>query len=386
MEGVSEKWEVSALGRIEEMQAVHRQQRDRLEAELESNHMFNTGYSQNLLRLMQREGEIFAQGGDVGTLGQRVEKMLASETARLFKLRGQHSEERWRALLDRQRQYRGGLSLRIQEEQRGHQETSEQISAPEASEERKLPNRQHQLQGSHRRSNGRQQQEGHDFAAQEAAMRAASAARWAEDERFNLKNAFGLQLQRLELDWEAHEIKVREEYDTHRAQIRSRSGISASGGGDGTRYGTRGVGGVADAASSSSAPWRSREKQSRLIHTAPVFQPETGMASSAGGTGGRNSAQVAGRPGGGLGRNSDVGYWARGAATELERLDEAFAAVGAQVRAQKEAAKKWIRRQRIRMEAQTDAMGEERGNRQQRLSAADREEAQLIAMVLAEGR
>lgn len=54
--------------------------------------------------------------------------------------------------------------------------------------------------------------------------------------------------------------------------------------------------------------------------------------------------------GGGLGRNSDVGYWARGAATELERLDEAFAAVGAQVSAQKEAAKKWIRRQRIRME------------------------------------
>lgn len=63
------------------------------------------------------------------------------------------------------------------------------------------------------------------------------------------------------MDWEAHEIKVREEYDAHRAQIRSRSGMSAAGGGDGARYGTRGGGGVADAASGSSTPWRSREKQ-----------------------------------------------------------------------------------------------------------------------------
>ncbi|CAN0019560.1 unnamed protein product [Ectocarpus sp. 12 AP-2014] len=370
--------------------AVHRQQRDRLEAELESNHMFHTGYSQNLLRLMHREEETLAQGGDAGNLGQRVEKMLASETARLFKLRGQHSEERWRALLERQRQYRAGLSLRIQEEQCGHQETSEHMSSPGGLEESKLPNHQEQHHGSHRRSYGMQQQqqqhrEGKDFAAQEAAMRAASAVRWAEDERFNLKNAFGLQMQRLEMDWEAHEIKVREEYDTHRAQIQSRSGMTASGGGDGARYGSRGGTGVADAASASSMPWQSREKQSRLIHTAPVFQPETGRASPAGGSGGRNSAQVAGRTGGGLGRNSNVGYWARGAATELGRLDEAFAAVGAQVSAQKEAAKKWIRRQRIRMEAQIDAMGEERGHRQERLSAADREEAQLIAMVLAEG-
>lgn len=86
---------------------------------------------------------------------------------------------------------------------RGHQDTSEQMSAPGGSEENKLPNHQEQHHGSHRRSDGMQQQqqhrEGKDFAAQEAAMRAASAARWAKDERFNLKNAFGLQLQRLEV-------------------------------------------------------------------------------------------------------------------------------------------------------------------------------------------
>lgn len=45
-----------------------------------------------------------------------------------------------------------------------------------------------------------------------------------------------------------------------------------------------------------------------------------------------------------------AGYWAREAEQELERLDEAFVSVSDQVRAQKEAAQKWIRRQRIRME------------------------------------
>lgn len=42
--------------------------------------------------------------------------------------------------------------------------------------------------------------EGGGFPAREARMRAASAARWAEDELFNLRNAFDLQLKRLEVE------------------------------------------------------------------------------------------------------------------------------------------------------------------------------------------
>lgn len=38
-----------------------------------------------------------------------------------------------------------------------------------------------------------------EFRARETELRAASAARWAEDERFSLENAFGLQLKRLEV-------------------------------------------------------------------------------------------------------------------------------------------------------------------------------------------
>lgn len=49
-------------------------------------------------------------------------------------------------------------------------------------------------------------------------------------------------------------------------------------------------------------------------------------------------------------RTTKAAYWSRGAQKELERLDEAFLSVGGQVKAQKQAAQKWIRRQRIRME------------------------------------
>lgn len=37
-------------------------------------------------------------------------------------------------------------------------------------------------------------------------MRAANAANWAENERFNLQNAFGLQLKRLEVKVKAEVV------------------------------------------------------------------------------------------------------------------------------------------------------------------------------------
>lgn len=89
--------------------------------------------------------------------------------------------------------------------------------------------------------------------------------------------------------------------------------------------------------------------KSRLIHTAPVFEPNSGRASSAGGVKGSRGGHN-----GGVGRRSKAGCWARGTEQQdLERLEEAFRSVGEQVRAQKEAAQKWIRRQRIRMEVCT---------------------------------
>lgn len=87
--------------------------------------------------------------------------------------------------------------------------------------------------------------------------------------------------------------------------------------------------------------------KSRLIHTAPVFEPNSGGVSSVGGVKGFRGEN------GGIGRNK-AGYLARGVEQELERLDEAFMSVGDQVRAQKEAAQKWIRRQRLRMEVRGD--------------------------------
>lgn len=58
---------------------------------------------------------------------------------------------------------------------------------------------------------------------------------------------------------------------------------------------------------------------------------------------------------GGAWRNSNTEFATREAEKELEKLDAAFSLLGGQVRAQKEAAQKWIRRQRIRMEVYTTA-------------------------------
>lgn len=49
-----------------------------------------------------------------------------------------------------------------------------------------------------------------EFKAKEVDMRAVSAARWAENERFSLENAFALQLKRLEVRCAPHD-----EIDSH---------------------------------------------------------------------------------------------------------------------------------------------------------------------------
>ncbi|CAM9690174.1 unnamed protein product, partial [Hapterophycus canaliculatus] len=234
------------------------------------------------------------------------------------------------------------------------------------------------------------------FEEQEAMMRAASAARWAEDELLCLKNAFSLQLERLEADWAAHEEKIGAEYDARRGLLQARAGLQTVSKGLerlGTPSAERGRAGSAAGDEdivpppSSSGRWRSSEKQSRLIHTAPVFQPDAGKESSSVVAGGRNSmrgTQVLGNSGGGSGgrRNSGTRFGTRESKKELERLDEAFSLLADQVRSQKEAAQKWIRRQNIRMEAQIEGMEEERDRRQRWLLAAEKEEKQLITAVL----
>ncbi|CAM9971025.1 unnamed protein product, partial [Scytosiphon promiscuus] len=404
MEEDLQAWRTLVLRRIETMQAVHQQQRLRLEAEIESNPNFHAGYSQNLTRLMQREEGILAQGGVTGSLTQRVEEILASETRKLFKkLRGARTEERWRALFRRQSQYRERLFQHIRQQARQSlRKTEEQ---PDGSSEEGRPvggQQQPGQQGKKKQHYHRKQQaspEPQCFEEREAVMRAASAARWGEDEFFGLKNAFGLQLERLEADWAAHEEKVGAEYAARRALLQARAGLEIVSK-ERERLGTsspergqasRVAGGeVVAPPSASSGRWRSSEKQqSRLIHTAPIFQPEAGKDSPSGLAGGRNAVRGSqrlridgGDSSGAAWRRRGTSFGAREAERELERLDDAFSLLMNQVRAQKEAAHKWIRRQRIRMEAQIEGMEDERGQRLRWLSAAEKEEKRLIAAIL----
>lgn len=93
--------------------------------------------------------------------------------------------------------------------QREHRWAGEQLTTLVSSSEKSKPpgDRQQHRPPEERGHRGHLEQQPSpnisSFDEQEAAMRAASAARWAEDERFGLKNAFGLQLERLEVKYEA---------------------------------------------------------------------------------------------------------------------------------------------------------------------------------------
>ena len=71
--------------------------------------------------------------------------------------------------------------------------TPEGVTSPEQEHHARRPS-ERQPQGRQHAAAGSS-----EFEAREAKMRAASAERWVEDELFNLKNAFDLQLKRLEV-------------------------------------------------------------------------------------------------------------------------------------------------------------------------------------------
>ncbi|CAM9864908.1 unnamed protein product [Ascophyllum nodosum] len=397
MEEDSEHWKAAALQRIEEVKAVHRQQRTRLEANMESNPLQGC-YSAHLVGLEHREEEALAKREEEpsAALSSRIEKMLADETKTFSKVQARHNLDRWRALLDRQRSARQRLARQMRDEMARHREAYE--TPTQCCAEGGVGVRSQHEQRFCRPPVDR------DFDARERDMRAASTENWAKNESFNLKSAFDLQLRRIEAEWAEHEAKIWADYDARRAALEAPPGgaiegrfkhspprrstvaaaLGSNGGGRDFGHGNGGVSGH-------EASWHTREKQSRLIHTAPVFHPRSRRSSAAESPDLRNVTGNRGLVGtvtGLLGRSGSTigGRWAKAAAKELERLDKTFFALKNDLRVQKIMAQKCIRRQRIRMEAQIEATWEEKKQRQVLLAAAEREEDELSAMVAASTR
>ncbi|GMI31627.1 hypothetical protein TeGR_g10632 [Tetraparma gracilis] len=139
---------------------------------------------------------------------------------------------------------------------------------------------------------------------------------------FNLQNAFGLQLARVDAEWGVYEQQMVNDYEAQKAAIMGKRRKSSA------SYG----------AAQSSGPWKSKEKQALLFNTAPVFSPD-----------------------GGLGGGSESSRRKMQALdAELANLDKLFAAARDKIDLQKKNAVQWIKRQEARMKIQLDGVVSDR--------------------------
>jgi len=147
------------------------------------------------------------------------------------------------------------------------------------------------------------------FEEEEERLKMDAFINYGKYETFNLENAFGLQLSRVDAEWAVYEQQMVNDYENQKATILGKG--RARGGG----------GGYAEARGN----WKSKEKQSRLFNTAPVFSPEGGLGSG-------SSAHNA----------------------ELKHLEKVFVRAKERIANQKKNAVRWIKRQEARMKIQVN--------------------------------
>lgn len=111
--------------------------------------------------------------------------------------------------------------------------------------------------------------DGFDFAPAEEKMRRNVDEYWAEAERFNLREAFRSQAERIEVEWSRYLADMERDYRVAKAKV------------TGTPVDANGSPAPTSAPTPGSGKWVSKEKQDTLIHTAPVLRPEAGGFSTA---------------------------------------------------------------------------------------------------------
>lgn len=189
-----------------------------------------------------------------------------------------------------------------------------------------------------------------DMATDEAMHRRQVAEHWAEGERFNLRQAFKSQMDRIEADWESYLQDMTTEYHTERARLLGESVKTAPSRAQGKENGH----------------WLAKEKQDTLIHTAPVLAPSTSF----------HAATPAKKASAG----AAAGTMSASTRRELAALDGRYEEAKRQVMVQQEEALRWTRRQSERMISQVDAQEVER---RQAATAETKQEAVFTLLVQA---
>ena len=292
-----------------------RRERFKLDLDLEQAPL-ESRFSPQLADLMAREESIVGEGcvdtparqKAAEDLYRRVDDLLKLETRRYFENSTAHAHRRWSQLF--QKQAREATKVREDLERK-----TRALLLKAGREE--LPNKTED-----------------DFAAQERLMRRKTAESWRESARFDLREAFALQLARVDVEWEAYEHRLRLDVDEKLAELGSRAPPSPV------------------QADSPTQRWKSKEKQELLVHTAPVLSPGQTPKLLSPGTR-HDSTKVM---------------------NARQEVENAFHDAMARVAFQKETARRWIRRQAGRMTAQVDCSEPVRRFLATRLYAAEEAE------------
>mmetsp|Transcript_63608 Transcript_63608/g.143485 ORF Transcript_63608/g.143485 Transcript_63608/m.143485 type:complete len:423 (-) Transcript_63608:126-1394(-) len=335
------EWRADALRRIEALRSKWRREREKLDLELETL-TIEAGYSEQLSSLMEREEEAGASGNFEAReqIAVKVDEGLAAETQHHFMTQSDLNIRKLGALFHQQdlesRSFEEALTAQIVAVCRSasvgpvdEASLAERIEALANQAEAAFPKPGRFIPGSISLE---------AFAEEERRLWRVAQASMGDSERLHLAEALKLQLRRVDADWNAHEEQMHADYEAQRAEI------------EGRRVEERTL------VATPSGPWKSKEKQSRLIHTAPIIQPEGTM----------NFASS----------SSDMGDLGDSEAMEvqLRQLDTAFAKAKAKVAYQKQNAVRWILRQNNRMLVQISAMERDKTFLSQHL---EREEASL---------
>ena len=291
--------------------------RERLKAALDIEcSPIEAGFSKELVELMAEEERAVSEDGSIA-LFTKIDDMVTTETKNYFDKQCKANIAKWKSLYARQAQE----SIQLHDDFKACRRVDElkQEDAPASSEDEDddlgVPEVSPVVTTGKtsmikfKKRDGRTPVLSLDarLEQEEKRLRILAAEGWRENQTYDVVQAFDLQLARIDAEWDAYELALRADYD-HQVEV-----IQAQD-------------------QKKRQRWRPKEKQARLIHTAPVFEPDANAI----------KPKIA---------DSETMTQKRQTSLKLD-FDKALQ----RVEVQRDTAKKWINRQAKRMRAQIDAM------------------------------
>lgn len=317
-----DNWKLDALRRVEDLRNKWRREREKLDLELETTPI-ESKFSSELVRLMNNEDELASQGDfrQHEMIAQKADELLGKETSKHFRIQANINMKKMSTLFRQQVLERDQFFETVKRQFAAICESANQPPISDDVINERMMNGHFAIDPSQ------------EFAAEERRLWRVAQQEMPKAERFHIANAFALQLERVDVEWSAHEEQMKQDYAARRSRIQGRDVERTT-------------------VQTPVGRWKSKEKQSRLIHTAPVQEPSS-QISMLKDTQTSSEAKVRGdkksRPQSKAQQKEEV-------AVKLAELEQSYNEAKLRMKFEKQSAKRFIERQSLRMNAQIDAM------------------------------